>query len=192
MTIIGCRRCFMSPIGLPSNSRPRRSGSRPRRSILPNDRTQRIIERNIIAIQPRKSWPSSITWYENRLVPLCYDLVSVDVARAERMAATIHNPHLRAYAVGMIAKALAPTDKAKARKLILQAYDILAEASRNPDRRWPQLSWVVQPADHCRGVAAGCRGDRSDAGRRVHMAGGFFPPASAGRRLFGVAGAGNQ
>ena len=58
------------------------------------------------------------------------------------MAATIHNPYSRAYAVGMIAKALAPSDKAKARKLILQAYDILAEASRNPDRRWPQLSWA--------------------------------------------------
>jgi len=87
-----------------------------------------------------EEFAGSITYYENRLVPLCYYLASIDSARAERMAAAIHNPRLRAYAVGMIAKALAPSDKAKARKLVLQAYDILAEAGRNPGRRWSERS----------------------------------------------------
>jgi hypothetical protein len=93
----------------------------------------------------------SITSHENRLVPLCYHLASVDAARAQRMAASIQNPYVRAYAVGMVAKALAPSGRAKARKLILQAYDTLAETGRNPDRRWAQLSFVGSPAT----VAAG-------------------------------------
>jgi hypothetical protein len=87
----------------------------------------------------------TLTWYEIRLVPLCYDLVSIDAARAERVAATIQNPYLRAYAVGMMAKALASTDKPRARRLILRAYDGLADACRNPDRRWPRDSWRFSP-----------------------------------------------
>lgn len=78
------------------------------------------------------------TWNEKQLVPLCHYFVSVDAARAQRLATAIHNPYLRAYAVGIVAKALAPSDKAKARKLILQAYNILTEANRAPDHRWPQ------------------------------------------------------
>jgi hypothetical protein len=94
---------------------------------------------------------SQRTWLEVRLIPLCYDLASVDAGRAERLAATIQNPHLRAYAVGIVAKALAATDKARARKLILRAYDILAEADRSADRRWPRDSWQFSPP----AVAAG-------------------------------------
>ncbi len=56
---------------------------------------------------------NSITWSEKELIPLCYRLVSVDVARAQRMAAAIHNPYLQAYAVGMIAKALRPRTRRK-------------------------------------------------------------------------------
>ena len=134
----------MSPIGLPSSSRTRRSELRPRRSILPYDRAQQYYRKEYKRDPTEEELADTITWHENRLVPLCYYLASVDAARAERMAAAIHNPHLRAYAVGMVAKALAPSDKAKARRLILQAYDILAEACRNPDRRWPQRSWRLQ------------------------------------------------
>ena len=87
----------------------------------------------------------SLCWDEQRLVPLCYALVAVDADRAEHVAATIQTPGVRAYAVGMIAKALAPTDKSRARKLILQAYDRLAETGRSADRRWSRDSWRLSP-----------------------------------------------
>ncbi len=77
---------------------------------------------------------STTTWYENRLVPLCYNLASGDAARAERMATAIHNPFVRAYALGMVAKALARSDKARARRLLLCAYDVLTDFYRSPDR----------------------------------------------------------
>jgi hypothetical protein len=88
---------------------------------------------------------SAITGSENQMIPLCYELASVDVARAERLAATIRNPAVRAYAVGMIAKALAASDRAKARRMVLQAYDTIEDARRNPDHRWPWFSWDVNP-----------------------------------------------
>ncbi len=82
---------------------------------------------------------------ETRLVPLCYLLVSADAARAERVAAAIQNPHVRAYAMGMVAKALISADRARARQLILRAYDILTEARREPDHRWPLEYWQFAP-----------------------------------------------
>ena len=77
---------------------------------------------------------STAAWYENRLVPLCYNLALGDAARAERMATAIHNPFVRAYALGMVAKALARSDKARARRLLLCAYDVLTDFYRSPDR----------------------------------------------------------
>ncbi len=92
-----------------------------------------------------------VTFDENRLVPLCYRLASVDADRAERLAGGIHNPHLRAYAMGMVAKALATTDRPRARKIILQAYNVLTEGCRNPDPRWPQRRCFFCPP-----TVAGC------------------------------------
>jgi hypothetical protein len=83
-----------------------------------------------------KDLARTITWNEIRLVPFCYGLVAADIARSQRAATAIRNPFVRAYAVGMIAKALAPSDKQTARRIILQAYGTLAEACRNPDPCW--------------------------------------------------------
>jgi hypothetical protein len=85
---------------------------------------------------------------EARLVPICYWMSASDPDRAERIADTIHNPYSRAYALGMVAKALASEDKPRARKDILQSFEILAEAIRNPKRYW--LDWQSSPP-----VAAG-------------------------------------
>jgi hypothetical protein len=75
-----------------------------------------------------------IGWSEMRLPSVCYRMASADADRAERMARRVHNPRLRAYALGLIAKALTPRDKPRARRLIVQAYDILTEDCRNHPR----------------------------------------------------------
>jgi hypothetical protein len=82
-------------------------------------------------------------WQEKRLVPLCYHLASADAVRAERVARAIQSPFLRAYALGMVAKALASSQRATARRLLLQAYDKIAEGFQKQDRRW--ISWPLDP-----------------------------------------------
>jgi hypothetical protein len=87
---------------------------------------------------------STITWHEQRLVPLGYHLAAADAARAEQVAKSIHSPYLRAYAVGMVAKALAPTQRAAARRLLLEAYDtMIAEGLQRQEQHW--LLWPLDP-----------------------------------------------
>ena len=51
------------------------------------------------------------TFDEMWLLPVCYRMVSADADRAERIAKAIHNPHLRAYAMGTVARALTPVNQ---------------------------------------------------------------------------------
>ncbi|MGA2060027.1 MAG: carboxypeptidase-like regulatory domain-containing protein [Thermoguttaceae bacterium] len=96
----------------------------------------------------QREWPelnkqSLMNYYECRTTQVCYYMAPADADRAERIALKVRNPHQRAYCLGMVAKALAATDKAKAKKLILNSYQILAEASANPQRYW--LGWQSSP-----------------------------------------------
>ncbi len=87
-----------------------------------------------------------ITYYENWLLPVCYRMAAADADRAERLARAIHDPHLCAYALGTVARALAPGDKPRAQKDIVAAFDLLTEASRNPEtKRRPWPSWFCPP-----------------------------------------------
>jgi hypothetical protein len=86
---------------------------------------------------------SLMNYYECRTAQVCYYMAPADADRAERIALKVRNPYQRAYCLGIVAKALAATDKAKAKKLILHSYQILAEASANPQRYW--LSWQSSP-----------------------------------------------
>lgn len=58
---------------------------------------------------------------------VCYRMTAADPARARRIAQGITAPHRRAYALGMIASALAKTNKSEAAELLEEAYTIVAE-----------------------------------------------------------------
>ncbi len=90
---------------------------------------------------PESMKQSIICFDETRVAPICYYMATVDTDRAERMALKVRNPYQRAYCIGMIAKALASKDKDKAKKLILQSYDILGEASANPRPYWILITY---------------------------------------------------
>ncbi|MBI3468173.1 MAG: carboxypeptidase regulatory-like domain-containing protein [Planctomycetes bacterium] len=79
------------------------------------------------------------TFCEVKTVAVCYSMAAADSQRAHRLALRIRNPYQRAYALGMIAKALAITDQPRARQLIQDAYALLAESARVPDRQWNTL-----------------------------------------------------
>ena len=54
-------------------------------------------------------------------------MASADLPRALRIAETIDDPLLRAYALGLMARALAAADKPAAARLLDQAFDRLEE-----------------------------------------------------------------
>ena len=95
-----------------------------------------------------REWPedekfSALCYYETAN---CADLLPDgrhDPDRAERIALKLRYPCQRAFCLGVIAEALTKTDKVKAKKLILQSYAILAEASVNPRRYW--WGWNSMP-----------------------------------------------
>ncbi|MGA2060028.1 MAG: carboxypeptidase regulatory-like domain-containing protein [Thermoguttaceae bacterium] len=95
-----------------------------------------------------REWPedkkfSVLCYYETLIAPICYRMAAADPERAERIALKLQYPCQRAFCLGVIAEALAKTDKVKAKKLILQSYAILAEASANPRRYW--WGWNSMP-----------------------------------------------
>jgi len=92
---------------------------------------------------PESDKQSMFNYYECRTAQVCYSMAPADADRAERIALKVRNPYQRAYCLGMAAKALAAADKAKAKNLILHSYEILAEASANPQRYW--LGWYSSP-----------------------------------------------
>jgi tetratricopeptide (TPR) repeat protein len=87
----------------------------------------------------KSDWPeeemfSFLNYYEEKFAPICFRMASVDAPRAKRIALKLQNPSYRAYCLGVIADAVAKSDKVQARKLILEAYDILSKAVANPRR----------------------------------------------------------
>lgn len=95
-----------------------------------------------------REWPdeekySVLCYYETLIAPICYRMASTDPDRAERIALKLQYPCPRAFCLGVIAEALTKTDKVKAKKLILQSYEILAAASANPRRYW--WGWHSMP-----------------------------------------------
>lgn len=71
-----------------------------------------------------------------KAVAVCHPMASVDLERAHRVALRMRNPYLRAYGLGMIADAIRDSDKPRALALIEEAYSLLDEAARAPDRQW--------------------------------------------------------
>ena len=53
---------------------------------------------------------------------VCYRMAPVDLERARRLAVAVKEPHQRAYALGMMALALANSDKVQATELIREAF----------------------------------------------------------------------
>lgn len=58
---------------------------------------------------------------------ICDRMGRIDLPRARRIAETIADPHLRAYAVGLMAESLGAPDNADARSLLEEAYGILGK-----------------------------------------------------------------
>ena len=58
---------------------------------------------------------------------ICQEMAMADPSRAERLARTSPEPVYRAYALGCVAVAVAPKDRATARRLIEEAYEILQQ-----------------------------------------------------------------
>jgi hypothetical protein len=101
-------------------------------------------------------WPeeekfSLLAEYEDKFAPICYRMASVDAERAKRIALKLQNPSYRALCLGVIAEAVENSDKVQAKMLILQAYEILAEAMTNPRRAWwcwnspPKIGGMLLP-----------------------------------------------
>ena len=90
---------------------------------------------------------ATTTWYENRLVPLCYSFGLGRCGSGPADGGGDPQSMLAGLCRGNDRQGPRALRKVKARQLILQAYDILTEAGRNPDRRWPQLPWNFGPSD---------------------------------------------
>ena len=118
--------------------------------------------------------------FERGLVPVVYRMVPADADRAERIGMSFHNPCLRAYALGIIAKALVPRDKPRAQDDLGSLRPVVGSVPE-PAACLASMALPVSTADHCRGVAPGCGGNRSDVGWSVHVASGLLPIASTGR-----------
>lgn len=56
---------------------------------------------------------------------VCYRMASIDLPRARKIAASIADKPLRAYAIGVMADKLSETDKTEAKKLLDAAFDTL-------------------------------------------------------------------
>ena len=75
---------------------------------------------------------------EEKSVRVCYRMVRIDRARAERIADSIATLSIRAYAKGLMAKSLVESDAkatGNAQRLIRDAFEVLEEASRREDRK---------------------------------------------------------
>lgn len=68
---------------------------------------------------------------------VCYRMAPADLPRARKVAASIKNPYERAYATGIMAHALAATDKANAGALLKEAFDSLTELAHARGRDVP-------------------------------------------------------
>jgi hypothetical protein len=62
---------------------------------------------------------------DNYMVAVCSRMALADLSRSQRVAATIDDPLLRAYAHGAIARALSATDNGAAARMLDQAFDDL-------------------------------------------------------------------
>ena len=68
-------------------------------------------------------------------LPICFAMAPVDLPRARSIADAIADPPLKAYAVGLMAQALADSDRPKATAMIHEAYSYLSElVDRNVPR----------------------------------------------------------
>ena len=72
----------------------------------------------------------------------CSRMALADLPRTERIAATIDDPILRAYARGTIARALSATDKTAAARTLDQAFDDL-EKHRDDRQSYSKASCVA-------------------------------------------------
>ena len=59
-------------------------------------------------------------------VRVCYRMASVDLVRARRIATAINDPYQKAYAHGVMAQALAQSDKTTAAELLDEAFGVLS------------------------------------------------------------------
>jgi hypothetical protein len=71
--------------------------------------------------------PQRISYRDQFAFRVCYRMAPVDLARAERIAGTIGDGSSRAYALGVMASALAAKNKPEAERLLRQAFGVLDE-----------------------------------------------------------------
>jgi hypothetical protein len=91
--------------------------------------------------------PQQFAQRDSYAVRVCYRMASVDLPRTEKIALSIGDLTQRAYALGVMAEALAPKDAPQARQLLRRAYDVLEEADRRQEPRvGPYQSAVIAGA----------------------------------------------
>jgi hypothetical protein len=91
--------------------------------------------------------PQQFAQRDSYAVRVCYRMANVDFPRTEKIAVSIGDLTQRAYALGVMADALAPKDAPQARQLLRRAYDVLEDADRRQEPRvGPYQSAVIAGA----------------------------------------------
>ncbi len=89
-----------------------------------------------VLMRMRDVWPNFRDKYAQRV---CHRMASVDPGRARRLADAMKDHKLKARAYGVMALALAPTDRPAATRLLAEAFGLLARAVEYDQDHWDGL-----------------------------------------------------